>query len=58
MIPVGIKQLLIKEVCQIEEKQALACSKVRSHLDLCLLIGWTYIDPIRAQLYPKLFQKQ
>ncbi len=30
--------------------QAWACSRGRSHLDLCLLIGWTYTYPIRAQL--------
>ena len=30
--------------------QMWACSKGRSHLDHCLLIGWTYIYPIRAQL--------
>ncbi len=31
-----------------------AWSKGRSHLDHCLLIGWTYIYPIRAQLLHEL----
>ena len=38
-------------IVQISDSlQAWACSKGRSHLDHCLLIGWIYIYPIRAQL--------